>query len=402
MEPPRSPLLKRVQSAEKLAAALAASEKKLATSRKHSLDLPHPELKKELPPREVNPLEVVGTRSVLSGKGALPGKGVLQPATSWALGTLRQDRAERRESLQKQEAIREVDSSEDDADEGPENSQGVQEPSLVPNPEVGQDPLLRGEDEKEDAFLPRDPKSQGPVVSGPLTGIILEPPRMEGYSVPQTRLGTPQVFEEAANSLLPASSLDRAGPTIPIPREGCLKVQHLHTQALTALCQSPSGLVPTTCPTASSTYGEPGPWAWKFFIEDPDQDSLSRKATVEGGLVSSLGLETTTPALPENLSPRQEGKSWPPSASGLAHPPCELPNQSWLWEPEGAQRKEEPALGITKVPDASGDRRQNVPCGSCPLTQEPGPRLLQKGQDPGGPQKHQDLALAPDELLKQT
>ncbi|EPY75509.1 hypothetical protein CB1_001639011 [Camelus ferus] len=106
VEPPRSPLLKRVQSAEKLAAALAASEKKLATSRKHSLDLPYPELKKELPPREVSPLE--------------------------------------RESLQKQEAIREVDSSEDDTDEGPENSQGVQEPSSVPNPEVGQDPPLRG------------------------------------------------------------------------------------------------------------------------------------------------------------------------------------------------------------------------------------------------------------------
>lgn len=118
-EPPRSPLLKRVQSAEKLAAALAASEKKLATSRKHSLDLPHPELKKELPPREVSPLEVAGTRSVLSGKG------VLQPAPSRALGTLRQDRAERRESLQKQEAIREVDSSEDDTDEGPENGQGA-------------------------------------------------------------------------------------------------------------------------------------------------------------------------------------------------------------------------------------------------------------------------------------
>ncbi|MBW03584.1 Microtubule-associated serine/threonine-protein kinase 2, partial [Eschrichtius robustus] len=124
-EPPRSPLLKRVQSAEKLAAALAASEKKLATSRKHSLDLPYPELKKELPPREVSPLEVVGTRSVLSGKGALPGKGVLQAASSRALGTLRQDRAERRESLQKQEAIREVDSSEDDTDEGPENSQVI-------------------------------------------------------------------------------------------------------------------------------------------------------------------------------------------------------------------------------------------------------------------------------------
>lgn len=402
VEPPRSPLLKRVQSAEKLAAALAASEKKLATSRKHSLDLSHPELKKELPPREVSPLEVVGTRSVLSGKGTLPGKGVLQPAPSRALGTLRQDRAERRESLQKQEAIREVDSSEDDTDEGPDSSQGVQEPSVVPNPEVGQDPPLRGEGEEEDAFLPREPRSQGPVVPGLLTGITLEPPRMAGPGVPKRRLGIPYVFEEAASSLSPASSLSRAGPTDPIPPEGSLKAQHLHTQARTALCPSPSGLIPTSCPAASSTSGEPGPWSWKFLIESPDQAS-SRKATVEGRLASPQSLETTTPAHPKNPSPRQEGKSWPPSAPGLAHPPSELPSQSWLWKPECAQtEKEGPALGITKVPDASGDRRQNVPCRGCPLTQEPGPSLLQRGQDPGGPQKLQDLALTPEELLKQT
>ncbi|XP_031320903.1 microtubule-associated serine/threonine-protein kinase 2 isoform X5 [Camelus dromedarius] len=403
-EPPRSPLLKRVQSAEKLAAALAASEKKLATSRKHSLDLPHPELKKELPPREVSPLEVVGTRSVLSGKGALPGKGVLQPAASWALGTLRQDRAERRESLQKQEAIREVDSSEDDTDEGPENSQGVQEPSLVPNPEVGQDPPLRGarEGEEEDAFLPRDRRSQGPGDPGLLTGVTLGSSKMEGPSVPQKRLGILQAFEEAASPSSSAPSLGRAGPTDPIPAEGCWKAQHLHTQALTALCPSSSGLIPTSC-SAASTSGELGPWSWKFLIKGPERASPSRRATAEGGLASSQDLEATTSVHPTNLSPRQEGKSWPPSAPGLAHPLCEVPSQSWLWEPQCAQReKEEPALGITKVPDASGDRRQDVPCKSCPLTQESGPSLLQKGRDPGGPQKHQDLALAPDEFLKQT
>ncbi|XP_053776322.1 microtubule-associated serine/threonine-protein kinase 2 isoform X3 [Desmodus rotundus] len=385
-EPPRSPLLKRVQSAEKLAAALAASEKKLATSRKHSLDLPHPELKKELPPREVSPLEVVGTRSMLSGKGALPGKGVLQPASSRALGTLRQDRAERRESLQKQEAIREVDSSEDDTDEGPENSQGVRESSVVPNPEVGQDLPLRGagEGEEEEALLPKDP-------------------RMEGPGVPQRGLGIPQVFEEAASSLSLAPSLGRAGPTDPIPAEGCLKAQTLHTQALTALCPSLSGLTPTSGPTVCSMSGEPGPWSWKFLIEGSDGASSSKKATMEGGLVSPQDLETIVPAQPENLFPRLEGKSRPPNALGLAHQPRELPSQSRLREPECAQiEKGEPALGITKVPDASGDRRQNVPCRSCPLTQEPGPSLLRRGRDPGGPQKHQDLVLAPDELLKQT
>ncbi|XP_042852906.1 microtubule-associated serine/threonine-protein kinase 2 isoform X1 [Panthera tigris] len=404
-EPPRSPLLKRVQSAEKLAAALAASEKKLATSRKHSLDLPHPELKKELPPREVSPLEVVGTRSVLSGKGSLPGKGVLQPSPSWALGALRQDRAERRESLQKQEAIREVDSSEDDAEEGPENSQGVQEPSLAPSPEVGRDPPLRGagEGEEEDAFLSRDPKSQGSAAPGLLTEITLKDPGMEGPSVPQRRLGIPQAFEEAASSSSPAPSLDKAGPTDPIPPEGCWKAQHFHTQALTALCPSSSGLLPTSPSAVASTSGEPGPWAWKFLIEGPDRASPSRKATMEGGMASSQDLETITPVHSENLSPRQEVKSWPPGAPGLVHPPCEFPRQSWLWKPECAQiEKEEPALGITKVPDASGDRKQDIPRRSCPLTQEPGPSLLRRGRDPAGPQKHQDLALVPDELLKQT
>nr|XP_055197882.1 microtubule-associated serine/threonine-protein kinase 2 isoform X4 [Nyctereutes procyonoides] len=404
-EPPRSPLLKRVQSAEKLAAALAASEKKLATSRKQSLDLPHPELKKELPPREVGPLEAVGTRSMLSGKGPLPGKGVLQSSPSWALGTLRQDRAERRESLQKQEAIREVDSSEDDAEEGPENRQGAQEPSLAPVPAAGRVPPLRGagQGEEEDAFLARDPKSQGPMVPGLLTEVTLKPPGMEVPSVPQRRLGAPQASEEAARCSSAASGLREAGPTDPTPPEGCWKAQHFHTQALTALCPSSSGLLPTSRPAASSTSGEPGLWSWKFFIESPDRASPSRKATVGGGMASSQDVETITPAHPESLSSRQEGKSWPPGAPGLVHPPRKFPHQSWLWEPKCAEReKEEPALGITKVPDASGDRRQDVPCRSCPLTQESGPNPLRRGRDPGGPQKHQDLTLVPDELLKQT
>ncbi|XP_021574054.1 microtubule-associated serine/threonine-protein kinase 2 [Carlito syrichta] len=362
-EPPRSPLLKRVQSAEKLAAALAASEKKLATSRKHSLDLPHPELKKELPPREASPLE---------------------------------DRAERRESLQKQEAIREVDSSEDDTDEGPENSQGVQELSLAPNPEVVQNlpPRGAGDGGEEDTFLPGDPRSQGPVVSGLLTGIILGPPRMEGSNSPQRRPGIPQTSERAASSSPPAPSLGRSGPTVSISPEGCWKAQHFHTQALTALCPSSSGLTPTSCSPAACTSGKPDVLSWKYLIEGPDRASPNRKATMAGGLASRQDLETTTPAHPRNLSPRQEGKT---------QPPCEVPSQSWLWEPGCAQaEKEDLGLSITKVPDASGDRRPDVPCRGYPLTQESGPSLLWRDREPGGHQKHQDLALVPDELLKQT
>ncbi|XP_030768486.1 microtubule-associated serine/threonine-protein kinase 2 isoform X7 [Rhinopithecus roxellana] len=401
-EPPRSPLLKRVQSAEKLAAALAASEKKLATSRKHSLDLPHSELKKELPPREVSPLEVVGARGVLSGKGALPGKGVLQPAPSRALGTLRQDRAERRESLQKQEAIREVDSSEDDTEEGPENSQGAQELSLAPHPEVSQSvaPKGAGESGEEETFPSRDPRSPGPVVPSLLTGITLGPPRMESPSGPHRRLGSPQAVEEAASSSSPGPNLGRSGATDCIPSEGCWKAQHLHTQALAALSPSTSGRTPTSsCSPPNSTSGKLGMWSWKFHIEGPDRASPSRKATMASGLVNLQDLETTTPAHPKNLSPREQGKTQPPSA----HPPCEDPSQGWLWESECVQAvKEDPALSITQVPDASGDRRQDVPCQGCPLTQESESSLLWRGQEPGGHQKHRDLALVPDELLKQT
>uniref|UniRef100_K7DI80 non-specific serine/threonine protein kinase n=1 Tax=Pan troglodytes TaxID=9598 RepID=K7DI80_PANTR len=404
-EPPRSPLLKRVQSAEKLAAALAASEKKLATSRKHSLDLPHSELKKELPPREVSPLEVVGARSVLSGKGALPGKGVLQPAPSRALGTLRQDRAERRESLQKQEAIREVDSSEDDTEEGPENSQGAQELSLAPHPEVSQSvaPKGAGESGEEDPFPSRDPRSPGPMVPSLLTGITLGPPRMESPSGPHRRLGSPQAIEEAASSSSAGPNLGQSGATDSIPPEGCWKAQHLHTQALTALSPSTSGLTPTSsCSPPSSTSGKLGMWSWKSLIEGPDRASPSRKATMAGGLANLQGLENTTPAHPKNLSPREQGKTQPPSAPRLAHPSYKDPSQGWLWESECAQAvKEDPALSITQVPDASGDRRQDVPCRGCPLTQKSEPRL-RRGQEPGGHQKHRDLALVPDELLKQT
>uniref|UniRef100_A0A8W4FP58 non-specific serine/threonine protein kinase n=1 Tax=Sus scrofa TaxID=9823 RepID=A0A8W4FP58_PIG len=371
-EPPRSPLLKRVQSAEKLAAALAASEKKLAASRKHSLDLPHPELKKELPPREVSPLEVVGTRSVL------PGKGVLQPAPSRALGTLRQDRAERRESLQKQEAIREVDSSEDDTDEGPENRQSGREPGLVPDPEVGQDPPLRGagEGEEEDAFLPRDPR-----------GVMLAPPRTEGPSVPQKRLGAPAAFEEAASSSASAPSVGRAGPAGPVPPESCWKARHVHTQPLAALHLSSSGLGPNGGSTGPASE-ERGPWSWRFLVEGPGAASPGGKATAEGGPASTRGSETAAPVHPTNPSPRQEEKAGPPSAPGLACLPRQLPGRSWLWVSEGTrseEEEEEPAPGVTKVPDASGDRGQDVPCKSCPLAQEPGPSLLQKGPRPGGP-----------------
>nr|XP_020464732.1 microtubule-associated serine/threonine-protein kinase 2 [Monopterus albus] len=171
-EPPRSPLLKRVQSAEKLAASLsnppsspsgvaAAGDKKLTVgaavgSRKHSLDISHSEFKKEILQREpsLQSLQESASESLLSSAGRGVEKGSLQKHSSSSrklgrqegdgalsvvsgslglapgksklkdkLSAIRQDRAERRESLQKQDAIHEVDSSEDETDEGSEDSQ---------------------------------------------------------------------------------------------------------------------------------------------------------------------------------------------------------------------------------------------------------------------------------------
>ncbi|KAG8436979.1 hypothetical protein GDO86_007893 [Hymenochirus boettgeri] len=122
-EPPRSPLLKRVQSAEKLSGSLS-SEKKLASSRKHSLDISHSDFKKEIMHRDLS-LQCLpeSISENTGGKVGLAEKGTLQKPSSRIHGAIRQDRAERRESLQKQEAIREVDSSEDETDEGSEDSQ---------------------------------------------------------------------------------------------------------------------------------------------------------------------------------------------------------------------------------------------------------------------------------------
>ncbi|XP_043984318.1 microtubule-associated serine/threonine-protein kinase 2 isoform X4 [Gambusia affinis] len=159
-EPPRSPLLKRVQSAEKLAASLSGSASSPAAVgaavRKHSLDVSHSEFKKEILQREpsLQSLQESGDEAMLApagravehgslhkhaaasrklgrqeGEGAVgmatrslglaPGKSKLKDK----LSAIRQDRAERRESLQKQDAIHEVDSSEDETDDGSEDSQ---------------------------------------------------------------------------------------------------------------------------------------------------------------------------------------------------------------------------------------------------------------------------------------
>lgn len=177
-EPPRSPLLKRVQSAEKLAASLSSSEKKLASSRKHSLDISHSEFKKEMLQRDPSLQSLQESANETTGsKLGLAEKGMLQKPGSRKLGAIRQDRVERRESLQKQEAIREVDSSEDETDDGSEDSQDGRRLDKPPDSgDQGSDSFnedskfsskLESKDSiEDDAFLPEDPKGTEDLQKG--------------------------------------------------------------------------------------------------------------------------------------------------------------------------------------------------------------------------------------------
>ncbi|XP_054835835.1 microtubule-associated serine/threonine-protein kinase 2 [Eublepharis macularius] len=171
-EPPRSPLLKRVQSAEKLTSSLS-SEKKLSSSRKHSLDISYSELKKEMLQRDPGLQSwQESVNEAIGGKVGLAEKGTLQKP-SRKLGTIRQDRVERRESLQKQEAITEVDSSEDETDEGSEDSQDGKRLDRPPfsRDHHTADPFVADEKKhssdleskdsiEDDAFLPEEQKTE--------------------------------------------------------------------------------------------------------------------------------------------------------------------------------------------------------------------------------------------------
>uniref|UniRef100_A0A8C8VPC0 non-specific serine/threonine protein kinase n=1 Tax=Pelusios castaneus TaxID=367368 RepID=A0A8C8VPC0_9SAUR len=217
-EPPRSPLLKRVQSAEKLAASLSSSEKKLASSRKHSLDISHAEFKKEMLQRDPSLQSL--QESVNETTGGKVGK----------LGAIRQDRVERRESLQKQEAIREVDSSEDETDDGSEDSQDGRRLERQPfRGEQGSNSFnddnkfsskLESKDNMEDnAFLPDDPKDPTDLQKGrnqppkaDSEALKIRAPLSQAEILPRTSPGEsgskPQVMLTSLKGSFPASVLN--------------------------------------------------------------------------------------------------------------------------------------------------------------------------------------------------
>ncbi|XP_034035232.1 microtubule-associated serine/threonine-protein kinase 2 isoform X2 [Thalassophryne amazonica] len=243
-EPPRSPLLKRVQSAEKLASSLTSSpsspcgvasagDKKLVVggavgTRKHSLDISHSEFKKEILQREpsLQSLQESAGECLLTSAGRGVVKGSLQKHSSsrklgrqegdGALGmapgslglapgksklkdklsAIRQDRAERRESLQKQDAIHEVDSSEDETDEGSEDSQDGRRGTTFTPP-----PLLR-------------PTTVRTGPGGMLPSLCLSP---SSCHTPSTYTGSSQVGRPAPSHSLPSVSEAKPSQTTICP-----------------------------------------------------------------------------------------------------------------------------------------------------------------------------------------
>ncbi|XP_058665008.1 microtubule-associated serine/threonine-protein kinase 2 [Ammospiza caudacuta] len=235
-EPPRSPLLKRVQSAEKLAASLSSSEKKLGSSRKHSLDISHSEFKKEMLQRDPSLQSLQeSANETTGGKLGLAEKGMLQKPGSRKLGAIRQDRVERRESLQKQEAIREVDSSEDETDDGSEDSQdGRRVDKPRGSGDQGSDSFnednkfsskLESKDSiEDDAFLPEDPKGTEDLQKGstPQAKPVSEPLQISVYPSPP-ELPSRTAPEKLANSEKPSLKSETTAKDHKLPENKTLE-----------------------------------------------------------------------------------------------------------------------------------------------------------------------------------
>ncbi|XP_041133779.1 microtubule-associated serine/threonine-protein kinase 2-like isoform X4 [Polyodon spathula] len=244
-EPPRSPLLKRVQSAEKLASSLSSSsspssslDKKLTSSRKHSLDISHAEFKKEMMHRESVSETLLGSRTAPVEKGMLQKPsarklgGPEPPEGAGAatgnsklkdkLSAIRQDRAERRESLQKQEAIHEVDSSEDETDEGSEDSQDGRR--LKHKIETG-----RKDSADDDPFLPPEPyvktvPVQLPKSSAAAAAVLASSSPVSQLQCAGQTIGSSDKLEPSSTSSVKATTAQHKSsqttiPTAEVPKD---------------------------------------------------------------------------------------------------------------------------------------------------------------------------------------
>ncbi|OWK64527.1 Microtubule-associated serine/threonine-protein kinase 2 [Lonchura striata] len=333
-EPPRSPLLKRVQSAEKLAASLSSSEKKLGSSRKHSLDISHSEFKKEMLQRDPSLQSLQeSANETTGGKLGLAEKGMLQKPGSRKLGAIRQDRVERRESLQKQEAIREVDSSEDETDDGSEDSQdGRRLDKPCGSGDQGSDSFnednkfsskLESKDSiEDDAFLPEEPKGtedlqkgntqQAKPVSEPLQiSVHPSPPELPSRTSP----------EKLGNSEKPFLKSETTAKEHKLPENKtleCFGPKDRSSEAIKDLGRTPSTQKPVDltehmqCPSIKLLELEEGDSSGascgKLDLKEPVLTESSQKKQDSKPLLALSSWCTANTSTPVTVSPPDRGE----------------------------------------------------------------------------------------------
>ncbi|XP_062353840.1 microtubule-associated serine/threonine-protein kinase 2 isoform X2 [Cinclus cinclus] len=332
-EPPRSPLLKRVQSAEKLAASLSSSEKKLGSSRKHSLDISHSEFKKEMLQRDPSLQSLQeSANETTGGKLGLAEKGMLQKPGSRKLGAIRQDRVERRESLQKQEAIREVDSSEDETDDGSEDSQdGRRLDKPRGSGDQGSDSFnedkfsskLESKDSiEDDAFLPEDPKGTEDLQKGntqqakPVSEVLqssvhLSPPELPSRTSP----------EKLANSEKPFLKTETTAKEHKVPEDKtleCFAPKDRSSEAIKDLGRTPGAQKPVDrtehvqCPTIKLLEREEGdssgPSCGKLDLKEPVLTESSQKKQDSKSLLALSSCCTANTSTPVAVSTPDRGE----------------------------------------------------------------------------------------------
>lgn len=328
-EPPRSPLLKRVQSAEKLAASLSSSEKKLASSRKHSLDISHSEFKKEMLQRDPSLQSLQeSVNETTGGKVGLAEKGMLQKPGARKLGAIRQDRVERRESLQKQEAIREVDSSEDETDDGSEDSQDGRRVDKPPDSgDQGSDSFnednkfpskLESKDSiEDDAFLPEDPKGTENLQKGnhQQAKSLSEPLQITVHPSPSEVLPRTSP-EKLANSEKPFLGLETTAKELKLPENKtseCFGPKDKSSEAIKDLGQTASTqkLIDRTehmqCPSIKLLELEEGDSSGascgKLDLKDPLLTESSQKKQDSKPLLALSSWCTANVSTPLSVSP---------------------------------------------------------------------------------------------------
>ncbi|XP_058887447.1 microtubule-associated serine/threonine-protein kinase 2-like isoform X4 [Acipenser ruthenus] len=335
-EPPRSPLLKRVQSAEKLASSLSSSSSPSPSSRKHSLDISHAEFKKEMMQRDpsLQSLQESASETLLGGRTASVEKGMLQKPSARKLGrqeppegagaaasnsklkdklsAIRQDRAERRESLQKQEAIHEVDSSEDETDEGSEDSQD------------GRRLKHRIDSADDDPFLPPEPYVKTMLVQPPKSSaaaaaaLSSSPPASQLQCAGQT-IGPSDKLEPSSTSSVKATEAQQKSPQTTTPTAEVPKDISRLAGPAARIHQG----IQTTAPgklSASGIQSAFTPLKDAFLKSAPGICTLAPAATASESLtVTSKDTKCTPKQVPENkeksssLSGRISDKSVKPS-----------------------------------------------------------------------------------------